>query len=174
MGKNKAIFLDRDGVINIDKQYVCKIQDFEFMDGIFELLRHLQQLDYMLIIVTNQSGIGRGYYTQEDFDTLSIWMLEQLKEHGIHIEKIFYCSHAPEVQCHCRKPNPRMLCDAQKEFNIDLTSSWMIGDKKSDVDAGKNAGISKTIFVSKADCSESYGADFCVENIRQIQHIIEN
>ncbi len=171
--QNKALFLDRDGVINIDKQYVCKIEDFEFMDGIFSLLRYFQELGYLLVIVTNQSGIGRGYYTQKDFDILTAWMLERFKQEGIDIKKVFHCSHAPEVSCQCRKPNPKMILDAQKEFDIDLASSCMIGDKKSDIDAGKNAKVGKTIFVSRGDCDDLKGADFCVSNIKDIAKIIK-
>ncbi len=173
LNKNsKAIFLDRDGVINIDKQYVCKIEDFEFIDGIFDLLRYLQKLGYILIIVTNQSGIGRGYYTQEDFDLLTSWMLERLQKESIDIKKVFHCSCAPEDLCQCRKPNPKMLLDAQKEFSLNLSSSWMIGDKKTDIDAGKNAKVGKTIFVSRSDCGDFQGADFCVTDIKDIAKII--
>jgi D-glycero-D-manno-heptose 1,7-bisphosphate phosphatase len=171
--KAKAIFLDRDGVINIDKQYVSRIEDFEFQRGIFELLRFLQDKGYLLIIVTNQSGIGRGYYTQQDFDFLTKWKLEQLEDAGIHITKIYHCPHAPEKDCNCRKPAPGMLLAAQKEFDIDMQSSWMIGDKKSDIDAGKNAGIGKTVFVSKDKCREESGANFCVKDIGEIAELVK-
>lgn len=170
--KTKAIFLDRDGVINIDKQYVARIEDFEFQNGIFDLLHFFQDAGYLLIVVTNQSGIGRGYYTQQDFDTLTQWKLKRLEDTGIYIDKIYHCPHAPEAACSCRKPAPGMLTAAQEEFQIDMQASWMIGDKKSDIDAGKNAGVGKTVFVSRNGCHEDNGADYCVTDIRQIEELI--
>ncbi len=172
--KNKAVFLDRDGVINIDKQYVSKIEDFEFKEGIFELLGHLQRLGYILIVVTNQSGIGRGYYTQEDFDKLTRWKIRELKKRGIIISDVFYCPHAPELLCDCRKPNAKMLLDAKKKFNIDLESSWMIGDKKSDIEAGRNAGVAKTIFVSGSYPKTKTDADYSVNNLIEITDLIKD
>lgn len=152
---NKAIFLDRDGIINVDKAYVSKIEDFDFCEGIFEVLKHFQSLGYLLIIVTNQSGIGRGYYTQEDFDTLTAWILAELKKEEINIHAVYHCPHSPEDRCDCRKPNSKMLQDAIKEFDIDVKKSWMIGDKLSDIEAGKNAHIDNTIFVNSAAYTEA-------------------
>ncbi len=173
--KNKAVFLDRDGVINVDKQYVSKIEDFEFKDGIFELLKYLQKLGYILIVVTNQSGIGRGYYTQEDFEVLTEWKIKELKNRGITIRDVFFCPHAPELSCDCRKPNAKMLLDAKEKFDIDLKSSWMIGDKKSDIEAGKNAGVGKTIFVSGYEPeTEKIDADFKVNEIIEIADLIKH
>ncbi len=170
--KNKAIFLDRDGVINIDKQYVSQIEDFEFKEGIFDLLKYFRKLGYLLIIVTNQSGIGRGYYTQEDFETLTKWKLQQLRAEGIEIDKVYHCPHAPELDCGCRKPNPGMLDAAQNEFGIDMGASWMIGDKKSDVDVGKNAGVYKTVLIAQ-DCTDSKGADFCITKLCELKDLIK-
>lgn len=149
---SKAIFLDRDGIINVDKAYVSKIEDFDFCEGIFEVLKHFQSLGYLLIIVTNQSGIGRGYYTQEDFDILTAWILAELKKEEIEIQAVYHCPHAPEDSCDCRKPNSKMLQDAIKEFDINVKNSWMIGDKLSDIEAGKNAHIDNTIFVNSSTC----------------------
>ena len=145
--KTKAVFLDRDGVINIDKSYVYKIEDFEFVDGIFEKLRDYQKRGYLLIVVTNQSGIGRGYYTEEDFQKLTSYMLSELEKEGIKIAKVYHCNHSPEEGCECRKPNPGMLLKAKEEFNIDMKNSIMIGDKESDMEACKRAGVGECIKV---------------------------
>jgi len=170
--KTKAIFLDRDGVINIDKSYVCKIEDFEFVDGIFEVLHYFRKLGFLLIVVTNQSGIGRGYYTSEDFEKLTAWKLKALEKEGIFIDEVYHCPHDPDSGCGCRKPSPNMLLKAKEKFNIDMQSSWMIGDKKSDIDVGYNAGVKNTILIAK-DCSDSKGALYCVNKILDIMTIIK-
>ena len=144
---NKALFLDRDGVINEDAGYVCEIEDFKFIDGIFDALREFTGAGYKLFVVTNQSGIGRGYYTQEQFDALNKFMLESFKKEQIFITKVYFCPHAPEQKCTCRKPNPKMILDAKDEFKIDLENSLMIGDKPSDVEAGKRAGVGKNFLL---------------------------
>ena len=137
----KALFLDRDGVINEDAGYVYRREDFVFKEGIFEALREFAQAGYALVVVTNQSGIGRGYYTLEQFDELCGFMLGELAKEGVKIEKIYFCPHAPEADCLCRKPKPGMLLNAANELNIDLARSIMIGDKDSDVQAGQSAGV---------------------------------
>ncbi len=146
---NKALFLDRDGVINIDSGYVYKIEDFIFCDGVFEALRHFQNLGYLIIIITNQSGIGRGYYKKEDFVNLTNYMLDEFKKKNIHVKKVFFCPHAPEEKCTCRKPKPKMILDAIKEFDIDTKNSIMVGDKLSDVEAGASAGVGKLFLIGK-------------------------
>lgn len=137
----KALFLDRDGVINEDAGYVYRREDFVFKEGIFAALREFAQAGYALVVVTNQSGIGRGYYTLEQFDELCRFMLSEFEKEGVKIEKIYFCPHAPEADCLCRKPEPGMLLKAANELNIDLARSIMIGDKDSDVQAGQSAGI---------------------------------
>ncbi len=158
--KNKALFLDRDGVINIDKGYVHRIEDFEFTEGIFEVLRYFQNKGYLLIIVTNQAGIGRGYYTVKDFCLLNNWMLQQFKDQGITIAKVYFSPYHPvhgigkyKRDSFFRKPNPGMILKAQEEFNIDLSKSFLIGDKETDIKAGENAGIKMNIFISDCFCN---------------------
>lgn len=136
---NKAIFLDRDGTINVEKHYIYKTEDFEFLPGVLEGLKLLQNAGYLLIIITNQSGIGRGYYSEEDFLTLNKWMLRKFEENSIHISKVYYCPHSPNAQlekyrvmCTCRKPALGMFRKAIREFDIDLAQSWAIGDKIRD------------------------------------------
>ncbi|MCC7300344.1 MAG: D-glycero-beta-D-manno-heptose 1,7-bisphosphate 7-phosphatase [Verrucomicrobia bacterium] len=145
----KAFFLDRDGVINVDRGYVSKVDDFIFMDGVFPVLRALSAKGYALIIVTNQSGIGRGYYTAEDFQVLTDWMLRKLEAEGIEIAGIYSCPHSPEVNCHCRKPAPGMLLQAIREHGIDPAVSWMVGDKPSDMAAAEAAGIRNRVLLGR-------------------------
>jgi len=144
---NKAVFLDRDGVINIEKDYVYKIEDFEFQNGVFEAVKEFNEKNYLVIVVTNQSGISRGYYTDDDFYRLTRYMLEEFEKHGAKITKIYHCPHAPNDGCECRKPKPGMFLEAKKEFDIDMGSSWMIGDKEGDIEAANSAGIGQTILV---------------------------
>jgi len=158
----KALFLDRDGVINIDYGYVSKIKDFKFIDGILDFIKSAQKKGYLPIVVTNQSGIGRGYYSLEDFEKLTEWMLEQMQQAGIEIDRsqVFYCPHAPEDGCDCRKPMPGMLLEAKKCFNIDMKNSWMIGDKLSDIEAAKSAGVENSYLTEKnrkLNVKELYG-----------------
>jgi len=148
---HKALFLDRDGVINIDHGYVSKIEDFEFTDGIFELLNLFIEKEYKLFIVTNQSGIGRGYYSQESFEKLTEWMLDEFKKQDISIESVHHCNHAPEAICTCRKPATGMVDEILSLNNIDLENSWLIGDKQSDIDLAHNSGIGFTIAIGKRD-----------------------
>ncbi|MCH9813652.1 MAG: D-glycero-beta-D-manno-heptose 1,7-bisphosphate 7-phosphatase [Epsilonproteobacteria bacterium] len=169
---NKALFLDRDGVINIDKSYVSKIEDFEFTNGIFEVLKKYQKEGYLLIVVTNQSGIGRGYYTSEDFETLTAWKLDELKKREIFIDEVYHCHHDPDSGCGCRKPAPGMLLSAKEKFDIDMENSWMVGDKKSDIDAAYNAGVNNTILIAP-ECHDKKGARYCVNSILDIIDIIK-
>lgn len=140
---NKALFLDRDGIINSEKNYVHRISDFEFMDGIFDLCRWFQERDYLIIVITNQAGIARGYYTEDDFHQLTEWMLSVFNEQGVKITEVMYCPHHPEFSgiCDCRKPEAGMIFEPAKRYEIDLKQSILIGDKISDIEAGKNASI---------------------------------
>lgn len=143
LGLKKALFLDRDGVINEDFGYVCEVANFIFKDQIFEAIKGFMSSGFIVIIVTNQSGIGRGYYTLEQFESVSKFMLSEFEKNGVKIAKICFCPHDPEQNCDCRKPKPKMILDAASEFGIDLANSIMIGDKSSDVLAGENAGVGR-------------------------------
>jgi len=143
----KALFLDRDGVINEDFGYVYKKEDFKFKEGIFELLKLFK--DYKIFIVTNQSGIARGYYSENDFHKLMEWVKKEFKKNNIEIVDINFCPHHPDItgSCECRKPNAGMILDLAQKYGIDLANSIMIGDKKSDIQAANKAGITKTYLV---------------------------
>lgn len=139
-GKNKAVFLDRDGTINIEKNYLYKIEDFEFLDGVIESLKKLCDAGFLLVIVTNQSGIGRGYYTEEDYEVLNNWLLKILDENGVKIAASYFCPHLPDasidkyrMDCNCRKPKLGLFEQAVKDLNIDLDNSFAIGDKIRDL-----------------------------------------
>ncbi|CAA6811424.1 MAG: D-glycero-D-manno-heptose 1,7-bisphosphate phosphatase (EC [uncultured Sulfurovum sp.] len=151
----KALFLDRDGIINIDHGYIYQIEKFEFTEGLFDLLRLFIEKDYLLFVVTNQSGIGRGYYTEDDFQTLTNWMLKALKKEGIKISSVHYCKHAPEEYCSCRKPQTGMVDEILFKHKLDLDNSWLIGDKQSDIDLAQNAKISNSIAIGKRVISNS-------------------
>lgn len=170
----KAVFLDRDGVINIEKNYLYKIEDFEFIDGVFDSLHYLQDLGYQLFIITNQSGIGRGYYSLEDFDKLTSWMLEEFSKKCIKISQVELCPHSPDENCICRKPKTGMIENIIKNYEIDLENSWLIGDKSSDIKCAKNANILNTIQVKTGhEFEENQSlATYVCPSIKEIRNII--
>jgi len=170
----KTIFLDRDGVINKEINYLYKIDDFEFIDGIFDACLYFQSLEYKIIIITNQSGISRGYYTENDYQKVTQWMLDQFKYKSINILDIFHCPHGPDSNCDCRKPKPGMFFKAKAKHNTDMEKSWLIGDKEVDVIAANEAGIENTILVRsghRIDESNS-NAKIILNSILQTKQII--
>jgi len=157
MSNNKALFLDRDGVINVDEGYVHRPETFHFVPGIYDLCRAAQELSYILIVVTNQAGIARGYYTEEDFHALTRWMTGKFEEEQIRIARVYYCPYHPihglgqyKLNSSDRKPNPGMLFKAQADFNLCLAESILIGDKQSDIQAGHAAGVGTNILLCSA------------------------
>ena len=153
-GLQPAIFLDRDGVINIDHGYVHKPEYFQFIGGVFRACRLFREMGYKLIIITNQAGIARGYYDIPQFHRLTDWMLEQFRSEDIEIDGVYFCPHHPEKgvgeylqQCKCRKPEPGMLLKAAEEHPIDLSASILIGDRCSDIEAGYHAGLKRCFMV---------------------------
>ncbi|MEM7183091.1 MAG: HAD family hydrolase [Spirochaetota bacterium] len=151
----KALFLDRDGVINIDTGYVVKIKDFYFIEEIFSICKFFTAKGFKIFVVTNQAGIARGYYTEKQFHQLTQWMLEKFLEKNINIEKVYYCPYHEKGQVaqykkksEFRKPAPGMLLNAQKEFGVDFERSVLIGDKSSDIQAGQAAGVKNTFLIS--------------------------
>lgn len=164
----KALFLDRDGVVNVEKNYLHKPEDFELVDGIAEVCRSYQEKGYLIIIVTNQSGIARGYYSEEDFRHLSDWMVEHFKTFGIDITRIYHCPHHEEISgaCDCRKPEPGMFLNAMNDYGIDMPSSVMIGDNERDITAARRAGVGTNILLS-ADAATSE-ADRIVRSLKEL------
>ena len=155
---NKAVFLDRDGTINVEKEYLYKIDDFEYLPGAVDGLKRLQALGYLLIVVTNQSGIARGYYSEADYHHLDRWMKDDLAKQGVKITASYYCPHLPNalvkkyaVECDCRKPGLGMYNQAIKEWNIDVDSSIAIGDKIRDLAICKESKCKGVIFSDSKD-----------------------
>ena len=167
---NKALFLDRDGVINVEKNYLHKIEDFEFIDGIFELCRHYQQQGFLIIVVTNQSGIDRGYYSEEDFEKLTVWMIKAFKKEDVVITHVYHCPHHPDISgpCECRKPNPGMLLQAAKTYQIDLMESLLIGDKERDIEAGLHAGLQLTYLYAPEGTTELTKATHIITSLKEL------
>lgn len=147
----KAVFLDRDGTINLNQpEYLYRISDFKFKPWVIPALKKLSKTDYKIIITTNQSGVGRGYFKEEALKKLHQWMLKKLKEKGIRIDRIYYCPHQPKANCSCRKPKIGMIKKAVKDFNLSLNKSWLIGDDTCDILMGRRANI-KTIFLGSRE-----------------------
>ncbi len=142
----KALFIDRDGVINVDKVHVYRKDQFEFTPGIFDLCRRYSEKGYIILIITNQAGIAKGYYTEQEFLALMDWVVKEFGYRGIKIGKVYHCPHHPDFtgSCGCRKPEPGMILAAKDEFNLDLSESILIGDKENDLEAGRRAGIPDT------------------------------
>jgi D-glycero-D-manno-heptose 1,7-bisphosphate phosphatase len=140
-----ALFLDRDGVINVDKGYVHRIEDWEWRPGIFDVIRGFRALGHLVIVVTNQSGIGRGIFSDGDLRHLTEWMDAELERFGASIDGFYFCPHVPRDNCDCRKPASGMILRAAKWNNIDLAASTLIGDRETDIEAGRAAGVGHLI-----------------------------
>lgn len=144
---NKAAFIDRDGVINEDREFVYRGADFHFIPGSIEALRALRAAGYRLVVITNQSGIGRGLFSEADYLALEAYMRAHLEQAGVVLDSIQYCPHAPDAECECRKPRPGMLLAAIRELEIDPSQSLLIGDRAADIAAGRAAGIRRCFLV---------------------------
>lgn len=149
-----AVFLDRDGTINVDRHYLSKPEQFELIPGAGPALRRLLDAGFRLVIVTNQSGIGRGYYTEADMHAVNARMTELLAPFGVRFDKIYFSPEAPEQPSRNRKPSPQSLLDARDELGVDLARSYMVGDKLIDVETGRNAGCAASLLVRTG-----YGAE---------------
>lgn len=152
MSRHPALFLDRDGVVNVDHAYVHRREDFDFVDGIFELCRTARARGYRIFIVTNQAGIGRGYYTEDDFHALTAWMQARFAAEDAAIDQVYFCPFHPEhgvgrykVDSPMRKPGPGMILQAAREHDIDLAASLLVGDMDTDIEAGCAAGIGRLL-----------------------------
>ncbi len=151
---NRAIFLDRDGTLIEDKDYLHKPEEVMLLSGATAALKQLQNAGFKLFLVTNQSGVGRGYFTMEDVEKVHVHLASELARHGVAFEKIYTAPEHPDQPSRGRKPSPQFLFDARDEFGIDLSQSYMIGDKLIDLECGWNAGVKKSILVRTG-----YGAD---------------
>lgn len=178
-----AIFLDRDGTINVDHGYVHKIDDFQFIEGAIEAMAELKKMGYALVVVTNQSGIGRGVYTEDQFMQLTEWMDWSLADRDVELDGIYFCPHHPEAtienyreDCNCRKPKPGMLLDAQSVLDIDMAASIMVGDKLADIQAGKAAHVGTTVLVKsgqKVTDEAISSADIVINSIAELPEALK-
>lgn len=177
-----ALFLDRDGVINIDHAYVSKKENFEFVEGIFELCRRAKQQGFLICVVTNQAGIGRGYYTEKDFLSLTDWMCGVFSNEGAAVDKVFFCPTHPEhgvgeykVDSLFRKPGPGMILQAAQELDIDLAKSILVGDKETDIQAGIAAGVGCNLLyrAMPLNASKETAATSVIASLRQIFPFLE-
>lgn len=160
---HSALFLDRDGVINIDHGYVHKKENFDFYENIFELVSYAKKIGLKVVIITNQAGIAKGHYTEQDFYVLMSWVSDQFKLHKGKIDKIYFCPfHKDGVikeyikDSFDRKPSPGMILKACKELNIDPQKSVLVGDKQSDIEAGILSNIRKSIYFGTDRCEKAY------------------
>lgn len=179
-----AIFLDRDGTINIDHGYVHQIDNFEFIEGAIEAMAELKKMGYALVVVTNQSGIGRGIYSEDSFMQLTEWMDWSLADRGVELDGIYFCPHHPEAKdeayredCNCRKPKPGMLLEAQSFLNIDMASSIMVGDKLADMQAGRAANVGTTILVRSGETVTEEAiesADIVINSIAELPKTVKS
>jgi len=165
--QNRAVFLDRDGVINVNHGYVHDVESFKFTDGIFEVARAAHEFGYILIVVTNQSGIGRGYYSERQFNQLTEWMCNEFLNEGAPIEKVYFSPFHPTAGIGAykkddvsRKPRPGMIHQAQREMNLHLKSSILIGDNVIDIQAGIAAGVGLNILFAQEQPSELSGLSY--------------
>ena len=162
----RAALLDRDGVLNVDHGYVGRIADFEWLPGVPAALAQLQQAGYALVVVTNQSGIARGYYSEADFAALSAHMRAELAAQGVTLDAVYHCPHLPQAElaayrqdCGCRKPRPGMITRAAAELGLDLAASCLFGDKPSDIQAGRAAGVGRCWLITDNPAADNAGAD---------------
>lgn len=180
---NKALFLDRDGVINIDYGYVHKKEDFHFIDGIFDLVRHANKTDYLVIVITNQAGIGRGFFSEKVFIELTSWMKNIFINHNAWVDEVYYCCSHPQHgigkyhrEDNRRKPSPGMILEAKKQYNINLLKSVLVGDNFTDIDAGSKAGVGTNIFYNhniKNDNKKSSENFITIKNLFEVKDYLQ-
>jgi D-glycero-D-manno-heptose 1,7-bisphosphate phosphatase len=172
----KALFLDRDGVINHEVGYLHRTEDVRFVDGIFSLCGTAQSLGYALVVVTNQSGIARGLYTPADFETLMRWMSAQFAERGITLTAVYHCPYHPthgigeyQRESEDRKPSPGMLLRAARDYDLDLTQSILIGDRCSDIAAANAAGLRRAFLLQGTESEPCPGLHALINNLGEIE-----
>jgi len=172
----KALFLDRDGVINHEIGYLHRAEDVRFVDGIFSLGRTAQSLGYKLIVVTNQSGIARGFYTPADFETLMHWMSAQFAKEGVTLDAVYHCPYHPEHgigeykrEHEDRKPSPGMLLRAARDLSLDLTQSLLIGDRCSDIVAANTAGLRQAFLIAGTETKPCPGSHLPIRTLAEAE-----
>ncbi|MDD3453397.1 MAG: HAD family hydrolase [Bacilli bacterium] len=169
---NKVIFLDRDGTINFDSGYLHEIEKFKFLPGVIDGLKSLQNMGFKLIIVTNQSGIERGFFNEFDYKILTDYMLNELEKEGIKIEKVYYCPHFFS-NCNCRKPKLELFYKAKDEYDIDFSKSYAIGDKKRDLSICEKEKTKGILISSEFESIQLQGNIALVKNFKEAVLLIQ-
>jgi D-glycero-D-manno-heptose 1,7-bisphosphate phosphatase len=180
MARRRALFLDRDGVINIDHGYVHRPEQCQFVDGIFDMARAFAARGYLLVIATNQAGIGRGLYSEDDFLTFMAWMKEQFRKESADIAAVYHCPDHPTAgigvyrrENPWRKPGPGMLLQAAKDLDLDMAASWCVGDKLSDMEAARAAGVGmRVLYDPTAHVVEDTGDFWRLSSLGDAAHIL--
>ena len=172
---DRAVFLDRDGVITVDRGYTHRVEDFQFIDGSARALALLQAARWRLVVVTNQSGIARGLFTSDDYERFTAQLRARLQAVGVHLDAVLHCPHLPDATiasyrqaCDCRKPGAGMLLRAARELAIDLPASVMVGDRLTDVQAGRSAGVGRCMLVRSGhplDAADEHHADAVFDDL---------
>ena len=177
--RRAALFLDRDGVINEDLNYVHRVEDFRFIEGIFALCRRAKRAGMLIIVVTNQAGIGRGYYTEYQFHDLNNWMVARFLDEGVVIDGVYFCPFHPvhgiggyKMESQDRKPGPGMILRASAQHGIDLQRSVLIGDKATDIAAAKHAGVGTSILFSEERLSTLIEPDLMVGRLGDAANLL--
>ena len=175
-GKQRAVFLDRDGTINVEKEYLHKIEDFEFIPGAPEAIKRLKDAGFLVVVVSNQSGIARGYFDEEAVERLHRYIQSELAAYGTSIDAFYFCPHHPDKglgfykrACDCRKGNPGMLLQAAREYDVDLQRSFMVGDKLADIEAGERAGC--TSFLVLTGYGETTSLKLASKDVKKCQDL---
>ncbi len=169
-----AVFLDRDGTINFDRGYVSSRKQFEVIPGALEGMRRLRKAGYLLVVVTNQSGIARGYYTEKDYIELNRYMLDLFKSEGVIVDRVYHCPHHPDDGCGCRKPGAGMVRRALKELNIDLKKSFVVGDKESDMLLGEKLGMKRVMVGNERKKRKLFEEEKSARDLKRAAEIIIN
>jgi D,D-heptose 1,7-bisphosphate phosphatase len=167
-GMNKAVFIDRDGTMARDVPYCSRPEDFELLPGVAEGVRELNQHGFKVVVVTNQSGIARGYFTEQMLAKIHKKMQKELAKHGAHIDAIYYCPHHPDDNCDCRKPKPKMILLAASELNIDVSQSYVIGDNQIDIELANKSRCKAGIQISSQSNTSGSSAGLFKEAVELI------
>jgi len=177
----RAVFLDRDGTINAEKNYLHKPEDWEWIPGAVEAIRGFNELGFLVIVITNQAGIARNYFEAKDVEALHKYVDKLLNKENARIDAYYYCPHHPDfgdkIVCSCRKPEIGLILQAQKDFDIDLSSSFMIGDKATDIESGNRAGMTSILVATgygSGECHKAAEGAILADNIYKAFEIVKN
>jgi len=177
MSQNKIVLLDRDGTIIVNKHYLSEPNQVEFIPGAIQGMKVMQDNGYLLAIISNQSGVGRGFFTENDVKEVNSRLVKLLSENGIKISSVHYCPHGPDDNCDCRKPRPGMLFETIEELSGDPKKVWMVGDNKADIEAGQNAGVNtilvRTGYGTEVEAKGNCKPDFIADDLIEVANLVK-